>query len=624
MRPVDCLPFNAVHGLEQVKRSIISSMINPRVRTVLVTGVTGTAKSVLIRSVSSVLEDSRIINVPMNVSEDHLIGGLDVENSLMKGSNEIRKGILSNAHENVLCIDDINLMDPDLALMILNCIESEEVRVERERVSFVYPLKTTLLATSGPEGMNMSSHILDRFDICVQADSHNRTEDRKEILSKNLDFQKCPTSFNGHNASKESDQKQAIAKSMALLPHIKLPEEMLELAVHLSNSVGITGLRGHLSLVSTAQSIAALNDHLEIQISDLEEAAKLCLPHRASRPPPAPPSTEEIEDEVDDNESHKDDTNNDEDPRNNEAPRESPKDEEREDHHNEPSVPQPEETVFDIEGEHRTPDGLFHNKKRLTSTNSRKGRRDVAISMDGTGRYTRSRIPESRCREIALDATIRAAVPFQSRRERGEMAISLASTDIREKVRERRSGCTIMFLVDASGSLGARRRMASVKGAINSMLQDSYLKRDRIGLMAFRDDDVVTLLPPTKSVEYSRRCLEEMPTGGRTPLAKALIESSSFMSTYSRTHQGEACHIVLVTDGRGNIPYEEGQDVNSELINVSEKLAERINWVVIDAGKGGILRSDARPLAEALSADYFRLDDFNADVLATRIRLAVD
>ena len=110
--------------------------------------------------------------------------------------------------------------------------------------------------------------------------------------------------------------------------------------------------------------------------------------------------------------------------------------------------------------------------------------------------------------------------------------------DLREKVRERRSGCTLLFLVDASGSLGVRRRMSTVKGAILSMLRDSYVKRDRIGLMAFRRDSADMILPPTKSVEYSYKRLEELPTGGKTPLGEALVRVDETAEPTSPSSRG--------------------------------------------------------------------------------------
>ncbi len=199
--------------------------------------------------------------------------------------------------------------------------------------------------------------------------------------------------------------------------------------------------------------------------------------------------------------------------------------------------------------------------------------------------------------------------------------MKIEESDIREKVRERRSGCTLMFLVDASGSLGARRRMATVKGAVLSMLRDSYVKRDRIGLAAFRRDGMEVILPPTRSVEYAYRCLSELPTGGKTPLGAALISVTEYMSAYRRSHPGEMCYVVLITDGRANVPVY-GGDANREAKSIAEGISEPgLGWIVIDAGTGFADYGDARNLSESLCARYFKLENMDAEMFAAGVRL---
>ena len=166
--------------------------------------------------------------------------------------------------------------------------------------------------------------------------------------------------------------------------------------------------------------------------------------------------------------------------------------------------------------------------------------------------------------------------------------------------------------------------MAAVKGAILSMLRDSYVKRDRIGMMAFRRDSAELILPPTKSVEYSYRQLEELPTGGKTPLGEALVKVNDLMTSYSRSHKGESCYVVLITDGRANVPLREGADANTEALEMAKGLSiPQVRWIVIDASTGYIRFDNARRLAEALCGTYFRLEDLNADNLADGVRALI-
>ena len=176
---------------------------------------------------------------------------------------------------------------------------------------------------------------------------------------------------------------------------------------------------------------------------------------------------------------------------------------------------------------------------------------------------------------------------------------------------------------DASGSIGARRRMSAVKGAVLSMLKDSYVKRDKVGLMVFRRRSAEVILPPTRSVEYGYKLLEDIPTGGRTPLAAAMISASDYMTSYSRSHPGERCYIVLMTDGRSNVPYSEGSDPNQEARDLAESLdVPGIQWIVVNTGNGFRFRDSASELASHLGALYFNLEELDADSLATSVRAA--
>ena len=143
--------------------------------------------------------------------------------------------------------------------------------------------------------------------------------------------------------------------------------------------------------------------------------------------------------------------------------------------------------------------------------------------------------------------------------------------------------------------------------------------------MAFRRDTAELVLPPTRSVEYSYRKLEEMPTGGKTPLGEALVTVNEYMTSYSRSHTGEMCYIVVITDGRANVPLKEGSDANDEVLKIAQDLSiPQVKWIVIDASAGFIRFDNAEKLAMALEGTYFRLEDLNADRLAESVRAAID
>jgi magnesium chelatase subunit D len=159
---------------------------------------------------------------------------------------------------------------------------------------------------------------------------------------------------------------------------------------------------------------------------------------------------------------------------------------------------------------------------------------------------------------LALDATLRAAAPYQCLREKGNLALAITDPDLRYKVREKRIGRHILFVVDASGSMGADKRMAETKAAILSLLMDAYQKRERVGLIVFRGLEARVALPFTHSVETAQRYLTQLPTGGKTPLPHALKVAHELLKQEKAKHPQDAFLLVLITDGRANISLKPG------------------------------------------------------------------
>lgn len=611
--------------MDDAKRAIECALVNPRIRTVLIRGGPGTAKTVLSRAMGGI-SGRRIVNIPLNVTYDQLFGGMDMDSTVREGRAVAQNGLLSRADGGIVYVDDINLMDQAMLSELLDSVVSGHVVLEREGVSSDYSFDSILVATMNPSDSDISPHLLDRFDVCAYAIPPDGEGSHEEILRRSIAFSEDPEGFREQYSGSERKESERIARARRLLPLVRISDDLLAVAVELTAKVGADGFRGDLAMVNASMALTALDDRDEVVKKDVEEAAMICLAHRRNpfqQPPPAPPEPPEEQDD--------DDSEEPDEPRDDDAPRnEDPQ--EGDDTDREP--PQPpdmqdfqqmlEDMVFEIGEQFRVIDYLGDGSVRILRTSSRKGRRAMAESSDSTGRYCRSRIPDGKTHDLAFDATIRAAAPYQRTRDHGGLAISIQPQDIREKVRERRSGCTILFLVDASGSLGARKRMSAVKGAVLSMLRDSYVKRDRVGMMAFRRDSAELILPPTRSVEYSYRKLEELPTGGKTPLSDALITVGEFMTSYSRSHQGEACYVVLISDGRGNVTFREGSDPKEEALRIAEGLKiPQVRWIVIDAGLGYLRFDHAVKLAKALEGTYFRLDDLDADRLADSVRAAI-
>ena len=626
-------PFSAVYGMDDAKRAIECALVNPRIRTVLIRGGPGSAKTVLARAAGR-LSGRVLVNIPLNVTEEQLFGGMDIDATIREGRPVVQKGLLSRADGGILYVDDVNLLDQRVLSSLLDCVLTGRVVLEREGVSAEYQCETVMIATMNPSDSDISSHLLDRFDLCAYSDFPEEGEGRTEVLRRNMEYQKDPVIFNELYGSEEDSLKETMDRARMLLPLVMMSDDLMGVAVELASKVLADGFRGDIAMINSSMALAALNGRDEVLRKDVEEAAMICLAHRRNYipDPPQPPEPPEEPQEQDDDE---DDQQNNDDQQQDQQPPEPPQqDRDDDDQQQDQQPPEPpnmddiqqmlDEMMFEIGEQFRVIDYLDDGRRVIRRTSSRKGRRAMVESKDATGRYARSRPSDEKVHDIAFDATIRAAAPYQKGREHEGLSISIHPQDVREKVRERRSGRTIMFLVDASGSLGVRKRMAAVKGAVLSMLRDSYVKRDRIGMMAFRRDSAELILPPTKSVEYSYRKLEELPTGGKTPLGEALVTVNEFMTSYSRSHPGESCYIVLITDGRANVPLKQGADANEEVRKLASDMAiPQVKWIVIDASAGYIRFDNAEKLAMELEGTYFRLEDLNADRLAESVRAAI-
>ncbi len=245
------------------------------------------------------------------------------------------------------------------------------------------------------------------------------------------------------------------------------------------------------------------------------------------------------------------------------------------------------------------------------------GRRSNTLSQARSGRYLRHILPRDG-NDIAIDATIRAAAPHQKSRP-GKNAIRVKTEDIREKERVRKTSAVLLFVVDASGSMGASQRMESAKGAVLSLLMDSYQKRDKIGMVAFRGDEAELVLPPCSSVDLAKSRLEQLPTGGKTPLYAGLSRGLQLLNSEMRKNVEIKPMMVLVSDGRANVG--SGGKVKEELMEISEKARQAgVHTVVIDTEVVEDSFMDmrlgyCRQIAEAAAGRYYPLSNLGPEAV---------
>ena len=638
-------PFAAVVGQEQAKKALLIALVNPKAGGLLIGGRKGTAKSVLARSTKELIEPKQFIDLPLNVTEDMLFGSIDIEYAVSKGQKRFAPGILARANENVLYIDEVNLLRQELLLAVLDANAAGMNQVERDGISFTHPVQLTVLATMNPEEGVLPQHILDRFGMYVDVASEMELEQRVKIMRQALAYGSDVASFREEYATVTQELRAKIARALELLPQIQLSDAMLILAAQMVSQALCAGHRAEIYLLEAAKALAALAGRAYVLPKDVEEAAQFVLPHRMRKPPePQEPeaseqdSSEQDEDEFENNDDEAQDNTEDNSREDNSLPppplnndeddgaaddeqdenEQEQKDEQEPQQNNDQLAP--EEQIADIDKSFRLPKMLLDlGKDRNIRRGS--GKRSTTRTDLKQGRYVRAELPKAKVEDLAFDATIRAAAPFQKMREDNGCALNIKQEDLRQKVREKRIGNTFLFAVDASGSMGARERMRAVKGAIFYMLQEAYQKRDRVGMIAFRRQKAELLLPITRSVDLAQKCLAELPTGGKTPLADGLAVALQTLSMLNKHDSELEPILVLVTDGRANATEADGGDPVASALKMAERIGKaKITSVVIDTESDFIKLGLAKRVAAAMGANYYTLQRLTKDSIIRIVR----
>jgi Mg-chelatase subunit ChlD len=275
-----------------------------------------------------------------------------------------------------------------------------------------------------------------------------------------------------------------------------------------------------------------------------------------------------------------------------------------------------------------TTEQTFQNRQRMDSKGDKKqrrapGRRSRTRTTRKQGRYIGSKRAE-KVTDLALDATLREAAPYQRSRRRystSKRKVVLKRSDLRQKIRVRRTRNAVCFVVDASWSMAAEERLRSTKAAVLSLLRDAYQRRDRVGLISFQRDYATVLLPLTNSVELAQKRLQTMPTGGKTPLARGLLTGLEILHRARRNDPEVLPLMVLLTDGQANVAMS-AMPPQTEAYQIADLIAQQeIKSVVIDTEHPNFERGLARQLAVHLKGRYYRLDDLSEGGLAEMVRL---
>jgi magnesium chelatase subunit D len=252
------------------------------------------------------------------------------------------------------------------------------------------------------------------------------------------------------------------------------------------------------------------------------------------------------------------------------------------------------------------------------------GRRSVTHTERKRGRYIQSRPANGKTDDLAFDATLRAAAPFQNQRQdilrRNQVAFAIRPADYMKKIRVRRAANLILFLVDASWSMAVAERMSATKGAIMSLLTDAYQRRDRVGLIVFQKNKATLVLPPTNSVMLAQQALSNVPVGGKTPLSAGLMMSYDVLRKEKLLHPDVMPLLIILTDGAGNVSVGH-LPPQEESYNFAEMIAkEKIHSVVINMEHAAFDQGLAQALADHMDCPCYTITDLKAESLFVTVR----
>ena len=656
-------PLSMVIGQEKIKSALLLGGVDGALGGIAISGKRGTAKSIMARGLHALLppievvkgsyansdpenprewetglanivqknpktgnietfiKEAPFVQVPLGVTEDRLVGTVDIEESMKQGKTVFQPGLLAEAHRGILYVDEINLLDDSVSNLLLSVLAEGVNVVEREGITLRHPCRPLLIATFNPEEGQLREHLLDRIAVTLSADQVMKFEDRVSAVDQAMGFQD-QADISVKNAAEATDGiKSTIILAREWLKECTISREQVEYLVKEATRGKVQGHRAELFAVRAAKALAALDGRSKVNADDLKEAVRLVIiprselsdmeepppPEDEQPPPPPPPPEDNMDDDEDQDEDEDEDEN----------------EEEEED-----DVPDiPEEFVFDAEGVVMD-DEVMQFAKATNRSGGRSGRSKNVIFSQDRGRYIKPVLPKGNTIRLAVDATLRAAAPYQAaRRNRDPNAekkkVYVEKGDMRAKKLARKSGALIIFLVDASGSMALNRMNAS-KGAALSILEDSYKSRDQVCIIPFRGDEAEVLLPPSRSISMARNRLDTMPCGGGSPLAHGLSVAARTGINAMSSGDVSRVTVVCLTDGRANValgksmgdpefmspdaPKLSNEELQSEVYDMAKLMTGNgMSLLVIDTENKFVSSGMAEEMAQKCGGKYYYL-----------------
>jgi magnesium chelatase subunit I len=653
-----------------------------------------------------------VVDLPLNATEDRVCGSINLERALAQGVRTFDPGLLARAHRGFLYVDEVNLLEDHLVDLLLDVSATGRNRVEREGISAEHAARFVLVGSSNPEEGELRPQLLDRFGLCAEVRTPDAADERAEIVTRREAFDRDPVAFHERASNDQAALRRRLVRARREATNVVVPTRLVRAIAELCARLGVDGHRGELTIARASRALAAFEGRKIASEEDARRVAQMALRHRLRRDPfeqtggggqieqvadeifgagGAKPSERRQERAQDTNEraaaarersaTGKQNAASDDrvaweraesvEDRSDRSERREDESDSRASHpegaraasamngatlHAPPVEFNPSldfaSGAFDVAGVAR------EGSSRKRSTSSARARSSVKSQNAARGRFSGGVTSHATARNVAFEATLRAAaerqtripprdiqaqlqtltpraaqtqtkkatprnsrtqpemtMPHDARTTRDSQTPRVVAGDLRFKLFKRKTGTLFIFAVDASGSM-ALNRIGQAKGGLAQLLRRSYVRRDRVALVSFRESRGEILLRPSRSPALAKRLLDALPVGGATPLASGLLCAQEIAARALREGAGRVALLVF-TDGRANVPVksaraEDGASlrlrIDKEIKRIGEALRRAgVESVVIDTRARFALDVEGKKLAKALGGSYTRL-----------------
>ncbi|HEX5610552.1 MAG TPA: VWA domain-containing protein [Solirubrobacterales bacterium] len=638
-------PLSAIVGQRDLLDALLVNAVSPEVGGVLVRGERGTAKSTAVRGLAPLLPpvaaaegqsyafapgelgphgrvpadaatESRpapLVELPLGATLDRLIGSLDLGRAV-DGERAFEPGLLARAHNGILYVDEVNLLPDHLVDALLDAAASGVARVEREAVSAEHASRFLLVGTMNVEEGELRPQLLDRFGLGVEVRAPADPAQRAEIVRRRLAFERDPDAFAARFEADDRALAGQIAAARERLDAVRLGERELSRITIACARLGVDGVRGDIVSARTARALAALDGVDEVGEEHLRRAVLLALAHRRRSDPldGTPQDPAEIERALE-SAGPEDEGPDDDGPGG--GPTRGPSSRGASDGNGGDPSGGGTRTHDDGAAGDPAPAGEADPAADAPAdpTIPARERRDApapallppaALTLVGTGGGPTGRRARSRSAQAGSIDSMPARPESDDLAVVATLRARLLGADpgtLREHVRAGREGALICLVLDASGSMGARRRLARVKGAVLDLLRESHARRDRVAVVAFRDSEAEVVVTPGAPLERAAEAVRGLGTGGRSPLDAGLHLAAEELARERRRESGRRAIAIVVTDGRV-------ADPDGTARRAAQRLGRAADAVhVVDTEEGMVRFGIAPDLARAAGGSLHRL-----------------